>query len=108
MRIHIESLRFDAIIGVLDFERERTQAVHIDIEADYPYTRGDYIDYAALVDTVEKRVRQERYELLEEALLDLKTEITLHYPAIERVRISISKPDILKHCRVSVSQEWVL
>jgi dihydroneopterin aldolase len=108
MRIRIESLRFDAIIGLLDFEREREQLVRIDIEADYNYKEGSFVDYAALVETVEKRVKHKRYLLLEEALLDLKIQIVTLYPEIKKLHISIAKPDILKHCTVSLSQSWEL
>ena len=106
MTIHIESLEIDAIIGLLDFEREHEQRVLVDLEAHYSYSNQSFIDYAELVEMIELRIRKERFSLLEEALLDLKTEIVEFYPAISRLKLKIGKPDILKNCRVSLSQSW--
>jgi len=106
MTIHIEGLSFDAIIGLLDFEREHVQPVRIDLEAEYHYTADDFIDYADLASMIEEKVKQARYMLLEEALLELETLITQNYPNIRSLYLKISKPDILKHCIVSLSQRW--
>jgi dihydroneopterin aldolase len=53
-------------------------------------------------------IREERYLLLEEALLDLKEKISKTYPAIETLKLKISKPDILKNCSVALSHTWSL
>ncbi len=108
MTIHIESLQIDAIIGMLDFEREREQRVSIDLEAVYTYNQKSFINYADLAEMIEKRIREERYLLLEEALLDLKEKISEAYPAIETLKLKISKPDILKNCSVALSHTWHL
>lgn len=106
MTIHIESLEIDAIIGLLDFEREHEQRVLVDLEAVYTYSSQSFIDYAELAEMIGLRIKKERFMLLEEALLDLKTEIIALYPAISKLKLKISKPDILKNCRVSLSQSW--
>ena len=106
MTIHIESLEINAIIGLLDFEREHEQRIIIDLEAVYAYSNQSFIDYAELVEMIELRIKKERFLLLEEALMDLKTEIVEFYPAISSLKIKISKPDILKNCMVSLSQRW--
>lgn len=106
MTIHIESLQIDAIIGLLDFEREREQRVCIDLEAVYAYEQKSFINYADLAEMIKKQIKNERYLLLEEALLDLKEKITKTYPSIERLKLKITKPDILKNCTVALSQTW--
>jgi len=106
MTIHIEKLTFEAIIGLLDFEREHTQRVVIDLEAAYDYENDTFIDYADLAETITARVRQRRYELLEEALLDLETLIHSSYPHITALYLKIQKPDILQNCQVALSQKW--
>jgi dihydroneopterin aldolase len=106
MTIHIEALTFHAIIGLLDFEREHTQRVIIDLEADYHYEENRFIDYAQLAAQIEQRVKTVRYSLLEEALSDLGTVILDTYPHIKRLFLKISKPDILPHCRVALSRTW--
>ena len=106
MTIHIEQLTFDAIIGLLDFEREHTQRVVVDLEAEYDYENGAFIDYADLAETITVRVQESRYELLEEALLDLETLILSSYPHIRALYLKIKKPDILPNCQVALSQKW--
>jgi len=106
MTIHIESLTFDAIIGLLDFEREHTQKVIIDLEADYAFRNDTFIDYADLSVMIEEKIKKEQYTLLEDALLALETMILASYPQIERLFLKISKPDILNNCRVALSHTW--
>jgi len=108
MTIHIEALEFDVIIGLLDFEREHTQRVLIDLEAEYAYSEENFIDYADLVILMEKELKEKRYELLEEALLGLKNVIATAYPGIETLTLKIAKPDILPRCNVALSEQWVL
>ena len=110
MTIHIESLRVDAIIGLLDFERDREQRIEIDLEAVYSYDSSDqsFINYAELAEIIELRLKKKQFFLLEEALLDLKEQIIAIYPAIESLKLKISKPDIIDHCTVALSQTWQL
>lgn len=108
MTIHIESLQVDAIIGLLDFEREHEQRVLIDLEATYNYEDQCFINYADLATMIAEQIREKRYELLEEALLDLRRDIAVAYPTIHTLKLKISKPDILKNCIVGLSQTWIL
>ena len=95
MTIHIEDLTFDVIIGLLDFEREKPQRVIINIEANYPYSDDQFIDYADMVMLIQNKLKEERYELLENALLGLKEILYTTYPQLNSLSIKISKPDIL-------------
>ena len=52
MRIYIENLKFQTIIGILDFEREIPQDVVIDTIIDYSYSNGDFINYADVRDLI--------------------------------------------------------
>jgi dihydroneopterin aldolase len=106
MTIHIENLHFDAIIGLLDFEREHTQKVSVDLKLGYDYTDEDFIDYADLCKLIETQVRQARYKLLEEALLELESLILSRYPKTRSLYLKISKPDILSNATVGLSREW--
>lgn len=108
MTIHIESLQIDAIIGLLDFERDRKQRVVVDLQAVYNYQDQLFINYADLTDMIEKRVKTKQYRLLEEALLDIKERIVENYPAIDRLTLKISKPDILPNCIVALSHTWTI
>lgn len=105
MTIHIEALTFDTIIGLLDFERERPQKVVVDLEAAYPY-KESFLDYAEIVEMITAHIKQQRYELLEEALLGIKKVLLEHYPQITALKLKISKPDIISECSVALSHSW--
>jgi len=107
MTIRIDELRFDAVIGLLDFERETEQPVIVDLEIDYDYTSGSFLDYAAITDEVVTHIREKRYELLEEALLGLENLLRRRHPEILRLKSRITKPHILPHARVSVALERI-
>jgi len=106
MTIAIRDFRFQTIIGLLDHEREEEQEIVVDLEIDYDYHEGDYLDYARVAELVRGHLQQKRYELLEEALLGLKKLLKGSFPAITRLACTLSKPHILPQARVSLSGEW--
>lgn len=105
MTIHIEALTFEAIIGLLDFERERPQRVIVDLEAAYPY-EDTFLDYALIVENIMVHIKSRRYELLEDALLGIKKELLENYPQITALKLKITKPDIISECSVALSHSW--
>jgi len=106
MTIHIEDLIFDVIIGLLDFERDKPQRVIINMEASYEYNNQDFIDYADIVFLIQTELKEKRYELLEDALLGLKSLIVSTYPHIKSLTLKIAKPDILPQTTVALSHSW--
>lgn len=106
MTIHIEDLTFDAIIGLLDFERDRPQRVIINLQASYDYSDDRFIDYADIVLLIQNELKEKRYTLLENALLGIKEILTATYPDLQSLSLKISKPDILPECTVSLSNTW--
>jgi len=108
MTIHIDALTLDVIIGLLDFEREKQQRVIVDLEAEYAYEDEDFIDYADITLLIENELKSKRYKLLEEALIGIKTLLCLTYPQLQTLKLKITKPDILKQCRVALSHSWIL
>ena len=103
MTIRIDDLEFDAIIGLLDFERDRTQRVRLNIEATYDYQPPMFLDYAQMVEVAKKHIIDKKYELLEEALHGLHDTFLEAFPQIETLKITMTKPDILPDCVVSLS-----
>ena len=103
MTIRIQALEFDAIIGLLDHERDHTQRVRIDATITYDYTPPAYLDYLQIVKEIKHHITQTKYELLEEALLGLRTLLLSNHPAIATLELTIAKPDILPDCTVSMS-----
>ena len=102
MTVHIEDLRFECIIGLLEFERHTPQEIIVTLELDYDYTDA-FINYADLAELIEVHLQEKKYELLETALDELFKVISTQYLLITRLFLKISKPDILPNCRVSVS-----
>jgi len=105
MTIHIEALTFEAIIGLLDFEREKPQRIIVDLQATYPYN-DTFLDYALITEKIMRHIKRRRYELLEDALLGIKKELLENYPQITALKLKISKPDIISECSVALSHSW--
>ncbi len=104
MRISIEELRFSCIIGILDFERTTPQEVIIDLHFDYLY-EDDFIDYAEVVAMLKKMMIQNKYKLIEDALLDIDATLKKKYNNISSIELKITKPSILPDCRVGVTHK---
>ncbi len=103
MTIEIKDLEFDAIIGLLDFERDRKQRVRLDIVIEYDYIPPNYLDYAKVVELSKKHIKEQKYKLLEDALTGLEEILKKKFPSLDQLHITISKPDILPDCVVCVS-----
>ena len=106
MRVNIESLEFDTIIGILDEERKTPQKVKIDLSAEYEYDGKEFLNYADIAKYIKKDITDSKYLLIEDALISLKKHLKETYPYIKSLYISISKPQILSDCTVSVSEKW--
>jgi len=106
MKIHIDTLEIDCIIGLLDFEREHTQRICLDIQIEYPYEIGQFLDYSQMVEQVTSHLQSQRYELLEDALEGIKILLFQTFETIEYLQIKLSKPDILPNCSVALSHSW--
>jgi len=105
MTIHIEDLRFQCIIGILDFERETPQDVIINILMAYSYEK-DFINYAQIVDRTKDIMINGKFELIEDALETIYLKLTKEYSLIQTLDIKITKPSILPDCKVSVSNYY--
>lgn len=102
MTIHIEDLKFQCIIGILDFEREKEQDVIINLEIDYIYN-NNFINYADVATLLQNRMKKEQFLLIEDALENLSSLLKKNFSNIISLNLKITKPSILPGCRVSVS-----
>jgi len=102
MKVEIKDLKFKCIIGILDFEREKKQKVIIDISFEYEFKEDIFIDYSEISSLVEKQMKKQRFKLIEDAIIFLKTKLYKMY-RLNNLNISIAKPNILNNCVVSVS-----
>jgi len=102
MKILIENLTFESIIGILEHERTTPQKVHIDCTIDYPYTQGNFINYAEVAEIIEMTMHKEQFELIETALEMLSATLKEEFPLINELLLTIRKPTILPNCTVGV------
>lgn len=105
MKIFIEKLEFNTIIGILEQERENEQKVIIDIEIEYNFEDNSFIDYAKVASFVKEHIKKERFFLVEEALQSISKNLKKFYPQITSIKISLKKPQILKDCVVGAVLE---
>jgi len=105
MTIIIENLKFQTIIGILDFERENVQDVIVNVKIEYEYI-DTFIDYAQVSHLIKETMIASKFLLIEDALATLSSIIKMNFPAINRLRLKITKPSILPDCMVSVSENY--
>ena len=102
MKIVIEDLTFECIIGLLDFERLTAQKVIVNLEFDYDYKNSNtFIDYSKVTNLIEKIMKEKKFELLEDAIIYIENHLNNLYN-ISNLRLKISKPNIITNCIVSL------
>ena len=102
MRIHIEDLKFQCIIGILNFEREKAQDVILNLTIDYKY-KDEFINYADVANLLKSTMVEKKFLLIEDALSELSYTLQKEFPKINTLYLKITKPSILPDCTVSVS-----
>ena len=102
MKIEINNLTFKCIIGILDFERVKKQRVILNTSFNYVFTKDIFIDYAEVSKLLKSTMKEQKFLLLEDAILYIENLLLNRYP-ITNLQIKISKPDILKDCIVTLS-----
>jgi len=102
MKIEINNLGFKCIIGILNFERAKKQKVIINVSFEYDFIGNSFIDYQEVANLVKKTMKQEKFELLEDAIKNIEKLLYQTYD-IKNLNLKISKPNILKNCIVSLS-----
>ncbi len=102
MLITIQDLKFQCIIGLLDFERTTPQDLIVNLEIQYIYTQK-FIDYALVRDLIKSEIQNEKFLLIEDALNHLFIKLKEKFSLIDNLKIKITKPSILNDCDVSVS-----
>ena len=107
MKILIENLTFETIIGILDFERTTPQKVQIDCIFEYTYSDNNFINYAEIAQLIENTMHTEHFGLIETALENIGLTLKSHFSGIETLSLTIRKPDILQNCTVGVQKNFI-
>jgi len=105
MTIYVEDLKFQCIIGILNFEREHEQDVIVNLEIDYDFF-GTFINYADVVELIKSTMKTNKFLLIEDALQTLSQSLKNNFTAIKSLNLKITKPSILSDCSVSVGNSY--
>lgn len=105
MKIEIKNLEFKTIIGILDYERTKKQKVVIDCKIVYEYKK-DFIDYAEVSQMIETIMIEKKFLLIEKALAYLSEKLKNRYKNIEKLKLTIRKPTVMKNSIVGVSETY--
>jgi len=99
IKILIKNLEFETIIGVLDFERSKSQKIIINCEIKYKY-ENEYLDYAKVVNIIKNIITTKQFEIIEDGLLYICSYLKNEFLNIKKIKIELLKPDILEDCIV--------
>ena len=110
--IHIAGLRFDANLGILDFEREDPQPIQVDAEINLgPQALvssdadiGHVLDYRRIRQIIIDECTAEHTDILEALVAKLCTRL-MKLPGVVGVRAKVNKLEIFPDCQVAISAE---
>ncbi|MBW6489183.1 dihydroneopterin aldolase [Sulfurimonas sp.] len=105
MTIHVEDLRFQCIIGILDFERLKPQDVIVNISIEYEYLQ-EFLNYVKIVEIIKEIMIKSEFLLIEDAIKEINLKLIKEFNTIKSIDLKITKPSILKGCKVSVSDYY--
>ncbi|MDF1884203.1 dihydroneopterin aldolase [Sulfurimonas sp. SAG-AH-194-C21] len=102
MKVYIEDLKFQTIIGILDFERTTLQELIVNLTLEYNY-QDEFINYADVSEHIKKSLQTQKFLLIEDALLSLQNSLKKEFNKINTLDLKITKPSIMPDCKVSVA-----
>jgi len=103
MKISIKNLHFKTILGILEHERTTPQTISVHATIWYAWDEHSFIDYADVCALLEMHMHSKHYGLIEDALKDLSHIFLEKYPQATKIKLKISKPDILPNAVVGVT-----
>ena len=101
--IFVSKLKFKCIVGLLPHERLNPQKVVVDCQIRYN-KESDFLDYSKVALFIEEFMKEKKFILLEDALKLISEQLIIDYPMIRTLKLKITKPNILKNCKVSVKK----
>ncbi|RKV57992.1 FolB domain-containing protein [Helicobacter pylori] len=102
--VHIHNLVFEAILGILEFERLKPQKISVDLDLFYTQLPNKaYLDYMEIQELIQNTMQEKQYLLIEDALKDLSQILKMHYNEISELFLKISKLEISPNSQVGAS-----
>ncbi len=102
--VHIHNLVFEAILGILEFERLKPQKISVNLDLFYTQLPNrTYLDYMEIQELIEKMMQENQYLLIEDALKDLSHALKTRYSGISELYLKISKLEISPNSQVGAS-----
>ena len=101
--IAVKKLEFDAILGILDHERETPQKIVVDCKISYKREK-EFLDYAKVANFIQNFIQKKKFYLIEDALTEVIKSLQNNFPNIKKIKLKITKPNILDNCKVSVKK----
>ncbi|GAA7182200.1 dihydroneopterin aldolase [Helicobacter pylori] len=102
--VHIHSLVFETILGILEFERLKPQKISVNLDLFYTQLPNKaYLDYIKIQELIQKMMQENQYLLIEDALKDLSHALKTRYNEISELYLKISKLEISPNSQVGAS-----
>ncbi|MCQ2731491.1 FolB domain-containing protein [Helicobacter pylori] len=102
--VHIHNLVFEAILGILEFERLKPQKISVNLDLFYTQLPNKaYLDYIKIQELIQKMMQENQYFLIEDALKDLSHALKTRYSEISELHLKISKLEISPNSQVGAS-----
>ncbi|WQX50620.1 FolB domain-containing protein [Helicobacter pylori] len=102
--VHIHNLVFEAILGILEFERLKPQKISVNLDLFYTQLPNKaYLDYIKIQEIIQNTMREKQYLLIEDALKDLSQILKTCYSGISELYLKISKLEISPNSQVGAS-----
>ncbi|GAA9694384.1 dihydroneopterin aldolase [Helicobacter pylori] len=102
--VHVHNLVFEAILGILEFERLKPQKISVNLDLFYTQLPSKaYLDYMEIQELIQKMMQEKQYLLIEDALKDLSHALKTHYNEISDLYLKISKLEISPNSQVGAS-----
>ncbi len=102
--VHIHNLVFEAILGILEFERLKPQKISVNVDLFYTELPNKaYLDYMEIQEIIQNTMREKQYLLIEDALKDLSHALKTRYNEISELHLKISKLEISPNSQVGAS-----
>ncbi len=102
--VHIYNLVFEAILGILEFERLKPQKISVNLDLFYTQLPNKvYLDYMEIQELIQKMMQENQYLLIEDALKDLSHALKTRYNEISELHLKINKLEISPNSQVGAS-----